>query len=195
MVSSKPPDNLQPPSLWEDPGPLSGFPDCTTSPRPLHPLQVDKQVVAVNSSNIIIEQLQRYETTDRRHFDDGRALLSSHLNIQRTVVMKLLKTKPSRIWYAGVLPLEGNTNICQEEDFASNLFFHCRDSQRPPQSVGPSFWLFCGYWTHCIYIQGQLIEFWLQSNNCFQTEQRAALYTKILILCKFVKILKFIKNA
>ena len=62
--------------------------DYTTSPCPLHLLQVDKQVVAVNSSDINIELLQQYETTD------GRALLSSHLNIQRTVVMKLLKTEP-----------------------------------------------------------------------------------------------------
>ena len=31
--------------------------------------------------------------------------------------------------------------------------------------------------------------------NSLQTEQRAVLYTKILILGKFVKILKFINNA
>ena len=116
MVSSKPPDNLQPPSLWEDRGPLSGFPD---SPRPLHPLQVDKEVVAVNSNNIIIEQLQRYERDNWR--DAGMALLSSHLNIQRTVVMKLLKTEPFTNMLVFVLHLEGNTNVCQEEDFASHF--------------------------------------------------------------------------
>ena len=32
----------------------------------LYSIQVDKQVVAVDSSNISIKQLQRYETTDRR---------------------------------------------------------------------------------------------------------------------------------
>ena len=60
----------------------------TSSPRPLHLLQVDKQVVAVNSSDINIELLQQYETTD------GRALLSSHLNIRHQAVMKLLQTEP-----------------------------------------------------------------------------------------------------
>ena len=77
----------------------------TSSPRPLHLLQVDKQVVAVNSSDINIELLQQYETTD------GRALLSSHLNIRHQAVSS------SQNWalqeYARVLPSEGNTNVSQ----------------------------------------------------------------------------------
>ena len=87
----------------------------TSSPRPLHLLQVDKQVVAVNSSDINIELLQQYETTDGRqgaplqppqHQASGGDEAPPNWALQE---------------YARVLPSEGNTNVSQQEDFASHF--------------------------------------------------------------------------
>jgi len=95
------------------------------------------------------------------------ALLSSHLNIQRTVVMKLLKTEPFTNMLVFVLHLEGTL----------------RDLHRV-----------LGLLSDCSVVI-ELTAF------TFKTEQRAARYTKILFLGRFLhsgvfaKIFKFIKNA
>ena len=180
--------------LW-----LSGFPDRTTSPRPLHPLQVDKEVVAVNSNNIIIEQLQPYETTDGMQAGRSSPATSTSSGLWWWSSSKL---SPSRICWCSFCTWKVTQTFVRKK-ILHNIFkfFHRRDSQRPPEcwAFFPTvLWLL-----NSLHLHSRLVDWILTSkcNNCFQTEQRAARYTKILFLGRFLhsgvfaKIFKFIKNA
>ena len=83
----------------------------------LYSIQVDKQVVAVNSSNIIIEQF--YSGT--RRLTEGRQGAPLQLPQHPADCGEEAPQNWALHKYSGVLPLEGNTNVCQEEDFASHF--------------------------------------------------------------------------